>query len=184
MFSWYPTEETMTMRASGCARTMRSAASMPSICGMVMSIRTMSGVVRSYSVMAVQPSPASPAISPPKDSTILATFLRAKTESSTTRYRIGLPSLRIRIGNVSICLFSLQLQLDSYSSSNLFRIALHGQRIGQHVQRDHAHRVTTLNGGFRHAEDRAGILALRNRQRARVFHQSQAIRSVITHAGH
>ena len=55
----------MTMRASGDCRTMRSAASMPSISGMVMSIRTMSGWVRLYSVMAVQPSAASPATWPP-----------------------------------------------------------------------------------------------------------------------
>src|SRR5712692_8459084 len=85
MFSWYPTEETMTMRASACWRTMRSTASMPSICGMVMSMSTMSGLVRPYSAMAVRPSPASPATSPPNISILLLRFLRAKTESSTTR---------------------------------------------------------------------------------------------------
>src|SRR6202021_2717715 len=42
----------MTMRASGCSLTMRSTASMPSICGIVMSIKTRSGMVRAYSVMA------------------------------------------------------------------------------------------------------------------------------------
>src|SRR5713101_6342900 len=85
MFSWYPTEETMTMRALACCRTMRSTASIPSICGMVMSISTMSGLVRLNSAMAVRPSPASPATSPPNISIILMRFLRAKTESSTTR---------------------------------------------------------------------------------------------------
>src|SRR5205823_2539441 len=85
MFSWYPTEDTMTMRASECWRTMRSTASMPSICGMVMSMSTMSGLMRLNSAMAVRPSPASPASSPPNISIILMRFLRAKTESSTTR---------------------------------------------------------------------------------------------------
>src|SRR5258708_1584730 len=85
MFSWYPTDETMTMRALGCCRTMRSTASIPSICGMVMSMSTMSGVMRLNSAMAVRPSPASPATSPPNISIILMRFLRAKTESSTTR---------------------------------------------------------------------------------------------------
>src|SRR6478752_1750981 len=173
MFSWYPTEDTITMRALGCERTMRSAASMPSICGMVMSISTMSGWVRSYSVMAVQPSPASPTISPPKDSTIFATFLRAKTESSTTRQRIGLRSLRSRVGKVSIFMFSLQLQLNFDSARNLFRIALHGQRIGQHIQRHHAHGVPSFNRRLRHAEDGAGILALGDGQPARVLDHAQ-----------
>src|SRR6267143_4716943 len=85
MFSWYPTEETMTMRALACCRTMRSTASMPSICGMVMSMITMSGFTRLNSAMAVRPSPASPATSPPNCSIILMRFFRAKTESSTTR---------------------------------------------------------------------------------------------------
>src|SRR6266446_5430611 len=85
IFSWYPTDETMTMRASACCRTMRSTASMPSICGMVMSMSTMSGLTRLNSAMAVRPSPASPATSPPNCSIILMRFLRAKTESSTTR---------------------------------------------------------------------------------------------------
>src|SRR5882724_11159189 len=85
IFSWYPTDDTMTMRASACWRTMRSTASMPSICGMVMSMSTMSGFTRLNSAMAVRPSPASPATSPPNCSIILMRFLRAKTESSTTR---------------------------------------------------------------------------------------------------
>src|SRR6266446_1981854 len=85
IFSWYPSDETMTMRALACCRTMRSTASIPSICGMVMSMSTMSGVVRLNSAMAVKPSPASPATSPPNISIILMRFLRAKTESSTTR---------------------------------------------------------------------------------------------------
>src|SRR5882762_6293448 len=85
IFSWYPTEETMTMRALACWRTMRSTASIPSICGMVMSMSTMSGLIRLNSAMAVRPSPASPATSPPNISIILMRFLRAKTESSTTR---------------------------------------------------------------------------------------------------
>src|SRR5712664_3881050 len=85
IFSWYPTDETMTMRALACCRTMRSTASMPSICGMVMSMSTMSGLTRLNSAMAVRPSPASPATSPPNCSIILMRFLRAKTESSTTR---------------------------------------------------------------------------------------------------
>src|SRR6266481_6033097 len=65
--------------------TMRSTASMPSIWGMVMSMRTMSGLMRLNSAMAVRPSPASPATTPPKISIIFMMFLRAKTESSTTR---------------------------------------------------------------------------------------------------
>src|SRR6266404_63352 len=85
IFSWYLTDETMTMRALGCCRTMRSTASIPSICGMVMSMSTMSGLMRLNSAMAVKPSPASPATSPPNISIILMRFLRAKTESSTTR---------------------------------------------------------------------------------------------------
>src|SRR5437899_182069 len=85
IFSWYPTDETMTIRALACCRTMRSTASIPSICGMVMSMSTMSGVMRLNSAMAVRPSPASPATSPPNISIILMRFLRAKTESSTTR---------------------------------------------------------------------------------------------------
>src|SRR6266513_3625970 len=85
IFSWYPTEETMTMRAAGCWRTMRFTASIPSICGMVMAISTMSGVMRLNSAMAVRPSPTSLATSPPNISIILMRFLRAKTESSTTR---------------------------------------------------------------------------------------------------
>src|SRR5260370_36242716 len=85
IFSWYPTEETMTMRAVGCWRTMRSTASIPSISGMLTSMSTTSGVMRLNSAMAVRPSPASPATSPPNISIILMRFLRAKTESSTTR---------------------------------------------------------------------------------------------------
>src|SRR6266436_107637 len=85
IFSWYPTDETMTIRALACCRTIRSTASIPSICGMVMSMSTMSGLIRLNSAMAVKPSPASPATSPPNISIILMRFLRAKTESSTTR---------------------------------------------------------------------------------------------------
>src|SRR5437016_2366396 len=85
IFSWYPTDETMTMRALACCRTMRSTASIPSICGMVMSMSTMSGLIRLNSAIAVRPSLASPATSPPNISIILMRFLRAKTESSTTR---------------------------------------------------------------------------------------------------
>src|SRR5882757_9278715 len=78
-------EEDQVVRRVGVWRTMRSTASMPSIWGMVMSMRTMSGLMRLNSAMAVRPSPASPATSPPKISIIFMMFLRAKTESSTTR---------------------------------------------------------------------------------------------------
>src|SRR5689334_6420666 len=87
-----------------------------------------------------------------------------------------------------ICLhdcFSLLLQLNFYCcSTNSFRIALYGQRVGQHVQRDDAHGVPAFNRRLGHAKNGAGIFALRDGQRARVFHHSQPFSSVIAHAGH
>src|SRR5258708_4629103 len=102
----------MTIVASGFWRTMRSTASMPSICGMVMSMSTMAGLVRLNSAMAVRPSPASPAISTPKSCTILMMFFLAKTESSTTRYRTGWLSFLSTAANCGITISLLIRSLD------------------------------------------------------------------------
>src|SRR5438874_3971046 len=70
---------------------------------MVISMSTMSGLRRSYSLIAVSPSPASPATWPPKLSMIRPRFLRAKTESSTIKYWTDCPSLlRLTGANCSI----------------------------------------------------------------------------------
>src|SRR5438034_692089 len=49
IFSWYPTDETITMRALACCRTMRSTASIPSICGMVMRSEEHTSELQSHS---------------------------------------------------------------------------------------------------------------------------------------
>src|SRR5258708_872554 len=205
MFSWYPTEDTMTTRASGFFCTIFSAASIPSICGMVMSMSTMSGLMRSYSLMAVSPSPASPATWPPKLSTIRPRFLRAKTESSTIRYWTACPSL-LRFTGANCSIHPPPLLRSNQSSrpagaggkqKSIFpgahsltglpgasRAGVRLQDASQRVQFYHSHGVPTFNGGFRHSEDDAGLLALRDGHAARRFDQSQAVSAVLPHAGH
>src|SRR6266851_2979697 len=192
----------MTTRASGFFCTIFSAASIPSICGMVMSMSTMSGLMRSYSLMAVSPSPASPATCPPKLSTIRPRFLRAKTESSTIRYWTGCPSL-LRLTAANCSMFPPSLFPSHYlvtprhsvtprespkstlaRASYLVSPALRLQGAGQRFQLHHSHGMTALNRRLGHAENHAGLFPLRNRQSARCLDQAQAVRSVFSHSRH
>src|SRR3954465_505605 len=170
---------------------MRSAASIPSICGIVISISTISGFTRSYSVMAVRPSPASPAICPPNCSTILAMFLRAKTESSTTRNRSGCRSL-LR-NSAEYC--SIQFLLIATSPAqpagylNFHRDAGYGralrlQRVRHRIEWHHSDRMPTLDRRLWHPEHDARIFALRDRHAAGSFDGRHAFRTIFAHARH
>src|ERR1035438_10085702 len=199
------------MRASGCCWTIRSAASIPSICGMVISMSTMSGCVRSNSLMAVKPSPASAATCPPKVSIMRARFLRANTESSTIKERTGCPSLlRFTDANCSIQtslstayhvrLVPHQITLvtgtcpilvsgahcpagRSYAGSRV--PSTNGLQCRPHsIQPDYAHGVSSFDRRFGHAVDHARLFALRDGHAAFFFHRSQPLGAVIAHAGH
>src|SRR5437667_9109372 len=148
---------------------------------MVISMSTMSGLRRSYSLIAVSPSPASPATWPPKLSTIRPRFLRAKTESSTIKYWTDCPSLlRLTGANCSIAPPVLISNYPRRSTSirttklalpradrlltrlQASRPALGLQRAGHRVQVDNPHGVSTLNRGLWHSEYDTRLLALRN----------------------
>ena len=155
----------------------------------------MSGLVRAYSVMAVQPSPASPAICAAEGLDHLRQAL--SREDGVVHDQVA-DRLAVFLARKCFELFhdDLLRETPSLENSGLARTenatdsvlelghAFRLQNAGKIGQGNDALREPALDSGARHAVHDAGVRALRDGDAARGVHGAHAGGAVFAHAGH
>src|SRR5437660_1543309 len=197
----------LPMEVEHC-RLSASTASAALINGWISSMR----MVYAPAPAALATLASSPTTCPPNDSIMRARFLRAKTESSTIRYRTGCPSLRFTAANCSIQPSFYPSSLTTTGSANhaapvknsiasgacglgglggdgagratAVGAALRLECPGQRIQRDDSGRKTPFDGRLRHAVNHAGIFALGDGQSARGLYSTQSGSAIVAHTRH